>query len=606
MDSLSNTLYFKKDMSQAMPVKKGDVIVSSAGNGLLRKVSEVVVSGDSLIVKTTDASLTDAVNSGETSFSETLSEQKIAKVNYLKMGVVLDTSQMKSTENTPLNYTIDIYLDADHKIHLTGGFSILTGLHGKVRIGYIPPRINLFQLTYDINQNFDLSEDIELVDMEYDNHVKLASIDFLPIIAVISGVPVVLVPQLEITAGISSKVHCNVSSGINQQMDFTIGFKYEDHDWSTIKQMKKSFNFTPPQLNCNADARAYIKPQLNIKIYNVLAPYLYADLYVKIEAEISQNPWWNIYAGADMGVGIKAAILGKEIFDFNTNPPLISYEKLIASAPLVTDPLVAGFTASPTSGTVPLNVNFTDQSTNSPTSWQWDFGDGGTSTEQNPLHTYDNAGTFTVSLTATNNYGSNTITNNSYITVSNGGGGTGTFTDPRDGQTYATVEIGNQTWFAENLNYETSNSWTYDNDPANGDVYGRLYTWDAALTACPSGWHLPSDEEWKTLEMALGMSQSEADDTGLRGTDQGEQMKSTSGWHDNGNGTNSSGFNALPGGIRGNTGSFGGLGYTGYWWSSTDNVGSSARDRYLTNYDGRVARGSYTKTVGISVRCIKN
>lgn len=89
------------------------------------------------------------------------------------------------------------------------------------------------------------------------------------------------------------------------------------------------------------------------------------------------------------------------------------------------------------------------------------------------------------------------------FTTSDGGGGTtGTFTDPRDGQTYATVEIGNQTWFAQNLNYETSNSWTYIDDPANGDIYGRLYTWEAALNACPSGWHLPGDVKngklWKS------------------------------------------------------------------------------------------------------------
>jgi PKD repeat protein len=165
---------------------------------------------------------------------------------------------------------------------------------------------------------------------------------------------------------------------------------------------------------------------------------------------------------------------------------------------------VANFIASPTSGNLPLIVNFTDQSTNNPTSWQWNFGDGGTSSQQNPSHTYNSEGNYSVSLTVSNNYGSDTESKNGYITVSNGGGGAGTFTDPRDGQTYQTVEIGSQTWMAENLNYETSNSWTYNNDPGYGNIYGRLYNWEAALSACPSGWHLPDKDEFNTLIVFLG------------------------------------------------------------------------------------------------------
>ena len=81
------------------------------------------------------------------------------------------------------------------------------------------------------------------------------------------------------------------------------------------------------------------------------------------------------------------------------------------------EPPVADFTGSPTSGTAPLLVSFTDQSTNNPTSWSWDFGDGGTSTEQNPQHEYANPGTYTVKLTASNDYGSDTNTKVDYITV---------------------------------------------------------------------------------------------------------------------------------------------------------------------------------------------
>lgn len=188
----------------------------------------------------------------------------------------------------------------------------------------------------------------------------------------------------------------------------------------------------------------------------------------------------------------------------------------------------------------------------------------------------------------------------------------GTFTDSRDSQTYSTIQIGGQVWFAENINYETTDSWWYENSEENGAVYGRLYTWEAALNACPSGWHLPSDDEWKKVEMALGMSQSQADEDGERGTDEGEKMKSTDGWYENGNGTNSSGFNVLPGGGRMMSGwpipspHFQDLPLKGICWSSREASNSEAWYRVLTYNSGQVGRYHYKTTSAFSVRCLKD
>jgi uncharacterized protein (TIGR02145 family) len=194
-----------------------------------------------------------------------------------------------------------------------------------------------------------------------------------------------------------------------------------------------------------------------------------------------------------------------------------------------------------------------------------------------------------------------------------------------DGYDYPTVAIGAQCWFKENLrsdNYRngdaipgnlTNDQWTsttsgaqavYENKPASLATYGRLYNWHAVKDArglCPSGFHVPSDGEWMTLEMALGMTSSQANDTGWRGTDQGTQMK-TSSWR----GTNSSGFSALPGGFRGSElGYFNYQGSYGRWWSSSP-YGTNACFRDLdSGYSGVYRSGSNTR-FGLSVRCVRD
>jgi uncharacterized protein (TIGR02145 family) len=170
---------------------------------------------------------------------------------------------------------------------------------------------------------------------------------------------------------------------------------------------------------------------------------------------------------------------------------------------------------------------------------------------------------------------------------------TGSVTDARDGKTYETVKIGNQWWMAENLNYNTGNSWCYGDAGANCDTLGRLYSWNAAQNACPSDWHLPGDEEWKILEMVLGMSQEQTDAVGSRGTDQGTQLKK--------GGT--SGFDVLFGGFREPGGTFTTLGTGATFWTSTDAGGSDAWYRGLST-DPQIHRFAYDKDYGFSVRCV--
>ena len=182
------------------------------------------------------------------------------------------------------------------------------------------------------------------------------------------------------------------------------------------------------------------------------------------------------------------------------------------------------------------------------------------------------------------------------------------FTDSRDSQTYRVVEIGNQTWMAENLNYDIDGSKYYDNDPVNDRKYGRLYNWKKAKKACPEGWHLPSNEEWEKLMTTLGDSSTA-----------GAKLKTISGWNWNekenksGNGIDEFGFAALPGGLRFVDGifrffgcKFSNAGYKGVWWSATEIDSNEAYSRVIDHSGDYVFTGNDNKSNLLSFRCIKN
>ena len=206
-----------------------------------------------------------------------------------------------------------------------------------------------------------------------------------------------------------------------------------------------------------------------------------------------------------------------------------------------------------------------------------------------------------------------------------------------DGHTYAVVEIGGQCWFAENLRTTvyangdtipaglTDGEWTSTTAGATAvygegssscsnyspDIdaceeaqslaaYGRLYNWyavDDARGLCPAGWHVPTDGEWTELEDYITSE-------GFAGTE-GTALKSTTGWSNNGNGTDDFGFSALPGGLRDYNGNFGNAGLYGSWWSSSPSVGD-VWYRYLSYYDPGVLRNDNVPRYGFSVRCLRD
>ena len=214
------------------------------------------------------------------------------------------------------------------------------------------------------------------------------------------------------------------------------------------------------------------------------------------------------------------------------------------------------------------------------------------------------------------------------------------------GYEYATVQIGEQCWFAENLRSETyangdaittnlgNDEWASTLEGAmsvygeavddscltsaeNLDscnpletlaAWGRLYNAYAVEDSrglCPVGWQVPSDEVWLSLEMTLGMSEEVANTFGFRGSDQGLQLKANSGWNNNGSGANTTGFSGVPGGGR-YDGEWIWGGHNGSFWTSTSVASTQARTRGLDSEMNGIYRGNTPKHFGVSIRCIQD
>lgn len=188
------------------------------------------------------------------------------------------------------------------------------------------------------------------------------------------------------------------------------------------------------------------------------------------------------------------------------------------------------------------------------------------------------------------------------------------FTDPRDGQSYDVVMIGDLTWMAENLNYATEASACPDGDSRNCKRLGRLYTWAEAKTVCPEGWRLPTKADFEALVIAAPGNVAQSPSQSLAGA----ALKACDGWFKKGNGTDEFGFNALPAGYRGAIsktddgaivgGKFDGIGGYAYFWSATEdseNRESNAYYLFLSFNSKAASINAFAKEDFRSVRCVR-
>lgn len=579
----------------------GDVIVSGfseqAQKGFLRKITSK--SGNTLM--TSQPSLEEVVQNGSLSFSHILKPSKGFE-KLLPKGVTL---------TNPKDFDFGFDLE---------DFEVCEGIfiNGYIHFNYTPEgeiqisnwKLKKFLFTNKISQessiNVSCNGSYSLQEKE-----QIIWTQTLPgfLAGTLGIVPIYVTPSLDVVIKSDGSFQICTST-VGQTVACEGGIVYENNNWSLIKTFNSDFSNLIPTLQANLSLEVYAGINLNLFIYDLAGPYANLDAGLKFTAS-NKTIYWDLSGLLNLNAGAKVQILSKTLVDKDFQ--LIFYEESLASGEIsggTNTPPVANFTMDPPSSqTLPITVNFDASSSHdsqdplSSLFFRWDLtGDGVWDTDWSHSHTaskyYTEQGIVQIKLQVKDSGEeiSECSKELSLVVEVMGEPCPGIPTVTYGGKIYNTVQIGNQCWMKENLDYAASGAVYYNEDIANQE-YGRLYPWDEISDEiCPYGWHLPLEAEWESLLDYLGGDAIA-----------GGPLKETGFVHwnsPNTGATNSSGFTAYGGGCY-DAGVFKELKERGYFAVSQEGGQTWASIGLRFNWDN-VSWDGFGAGEKVSVRCIKN
>ena len=345
-------LTFSKNSSQLQSLSSGDVvavgITDSTPYGLLRKVTSVSTVGSEVVVETTQATLSDAVQSGSIAVSKTLTQSELKASKALKKGVVLkksNTAKAVFRKNKAVSRAVealefsldlkDVVLYDDDGNESTTTDQIKA--NGSIGVGLdfsLDIDIDNFQITRASFKNTGTEKtDLKItagVSEVVKKKVELYSFVFSPITVWVGYLPVYITPVVTINVGVDGSVTAGITTGATQQGAVASGLSYSEGDWTPISEVSSEFSFEPPTLSKNASVKGYAGPKLDLMFYGSVGPSADIYGYLKLVADTNSNPWWTLYGGLESNVGFKFEVLDHLIADYSILA--IDYSAILATA----------------------------------------------------------------------------------------------------------------------------------------------------------------------------------------------------------------------------------------------------------------------------------
>lgn len=336
------TFTFAQVTQELLNVQVGELIASRptplTPYGFLRKVTNIFTSNGQLILTTEQATIEEAVQQGEVHLQYKLSPEDIQE-SFLASGTTL--IQKPQQTEAVFNYQIDDVLlyDADGNPNTVNDQIVANGdiaLEIEVDFDLIVHSWHLEELQFiaTVVETSDLTIESNIDESLIDEEITLATYYLAPIPVQIGIFPVTVSPQLTIFLGADGTVHAGVSAGITQEATLMAGLLYTNETWQSVNDFDNSFGYTAPTVTAELNVKAYVGAKVDLYISGIKGPYAKAKFFLQLEANPLASPWWELYAGLDVPIGVKVEIFSRTIVDYETK--VIEYRRLLAQSNNIT------------------------------------------------------------------------------------------------------------------------------------------------------------------------------------------------------------------------------------------------------------------------------
>ncbi|MBN2299017.1 MAG: hypothetical protein JXM72_10505 [Deltaproteobacteria bacterium] len=327
---------FNTSTTDLEQLEEDDVIVcgvtAATPYGMLRKVESIARNGDETTVLTTQATLEDAIESGDIEASFTLSSSEVVSSQVLASGASLSTDFTGELVNELIDVVIyDFDGDSEttnDQVKATGSIALDHTITFTTRIRNF--RLQELSFTNTLHERVDIDLAAQFSASLGGEMQPLVRYYLSPVTIQLGPVPVVLTPILTVNIGASGQVRIGVTAGVMQDAELTAGLEYINGEWSPVSDPSNDFDYDPPTPVCGVNVKAFAGPQVDLLLYGVVGPYGTINGYLDFSADAFSDPWWELYGGFSADLGVRFGCLSNVLFDYSEN--VLDYRILLANA----------------------------------------------------------------------------------------------------------------------------------------------------------------------------------------------------------------------------------------------------------------------------------